>query len=135
MTNGQMRLDDKATFFAECKEFGDGESFVLTLESAEEAKSKAQERFFHGPVLKAVARAFKHLGWTKQEAKDYIALQCIPLDIPLPDGTYYRVPGRTSGLPKHEYSDLIEFGIRLAAENGEVVKDADEWRRSQGRAA
>lgn len=131
MRAGKIALDDRPSYEAGIVQFGDGECIVVTIESEEEHHSRAQEKFFYGPVLKA----FKPLGYRKQEAKDMLCLMFIPVDVRLPDGTVMRCPGHTSGLKKAEYSDLIEASIQLAAEQGQVIKDAEEWRKQQRKEA
>lgn len=71
------------------------------------------------------------LGYRKQEAKDMLCLRFIPRDIRLLDGSIVRVPGHTTDLDREEYSELIDASIQLAAEEGQVVKDATEWREAE----
>lgn len=126
-----LKIYDTVDFSDGLQPFGEGEELALTIETAGRKKTRAQEKFFHGPVLKALIR----LGWRKQEAKDMLCLRFIPDEIRLPDGSFVRVPGHTSKLKVEEYSELIESSIQLAAEMGEVVEDAAEWRAKHRRAA
>lgn len=130
-TNGKMKILDREGFDATFAEFGEGEEFNITLEEVGRKRTNAQNRFFHGPVLKA----FMALGNGKQEAKDMLCLMFIPHDIHMLDGSIVRVPGHTAALSVEDFNDLIENCIRLAAENGQNVKDADEWRSERRRAA
>lgn len=120
---GRLRIHDRAGFDRDGHQFGDGEEVEVTVESVGEKHSRAQEKFFHGPVLKA----FMSTGLHKQEAKDMLALLFIPQDIRLMDGSIVRVPGHTSALKKDAYSKFIEACIQLAAENDLYIEDSDEW--------
>lgn len=124
---GQVALDDARSYAVDIARFGDGEPIVVTIESAEDHRTSAQNKFFHG----AIVGAFMKLGYHKQAAKDMLALQFIPNDIKLLDGSIVRVPGHTSALNKKDFSDFIEACIQLAAEEGLPISDVDEYRRSQ----
>lgn len=122
-----LALDDRRSFVFDLGKFGVGEEVVVTIESADEHRSNAQNRFFHGPVIDA----FASLGLHRQEAKDMLALRFIPTDIHLLDGSIARVPGHTSALTKPQFTDFLEACIQLAAEEGLVIADVEDWRRSQ----
>lgn len=123
----KLALDDVRSYTREVARFGEGECVVLTIETEEEHRTGAQNRFFHGPIL----NAFMTLGYHKQEAKDMLALRFIPSDINLLDGSIVRVPGHTSALSKQAFTEFIEACLQLAAEEGLYVKDAEDWRASQ----
>ncbi len=123
--HGKAKIWDRAGMDAVISEYGDGEDFVISIEEAGRKRTQAQNRFFHGPIL----RAFMETGLGKQEAKDMLALMFIPQDVHMLDGSIVRVPGHTSALKVEEFNDLIDSCIRLAAENEIVIEDADEWRR------
>lgn len=127
VVNGKLKLFDLDGFKRGVQVFCDGEELELFLESVGEKYTRAQEKFFHGPVLKA----FMTTGLRKQEAKDMLALEFIPVEIRRVDGSLAWVPGHTSALKKQEYSEFIESCIQLAAEQGLVVEDADQWRAKQ----
>lgn len=129
-SNGKLKIFDREGFDAVAAAYGDGEDLQLTIEEVERKRTKAQNRFFHGPVLKA----FEELGWRQQEAKEMLCLMFIPEEIRLPDNSIVRVPGHTSKLNVEQFNDLIESCIQLAAENGQIVMDATEWRAKHGRA-
>ena len=124
---GKLKLFDLRGFERNLSVFCDGEALELYLESASERHTRAQERFLHGPVLKA----FAELGYPKQEAKDMLALRFIPQDIRQLDGSIVRVPGHTSALTKADYTAFIEQAIQLAAEHGVVVQDGQQWLAEQ----
>ena len=109
-------------------EYGDGEDLQIHIEEVGRKRTRAQEKFFHGPVLKA----FEAFGYRKQEAKDMLCLRFIPQEVHQMDGSVV-LPGRTSTLKVEEYNDLIEQAIQLAAENGQIVLDGAEWRARQNR--
>lgn len=129
--DGKMKLLDRDEFDRGCRQFMDGEEVELSLESVGAKHTTAQQRFFHGPVLKA----FAALGYHKQEAKDMLALMFIPDEVRQMDGTVVRVPGHTSKLKKDEYTAFIEQCIQLAAENEQYVEDSDEWLKKNRKAA
>lgn len=122
-----LKLDDLANFQLSLSKFGDGEELELYIEAVGEQYTRKQEKFFHGPILKA----FESLGYRKQEAKDMLCLRIIPQEVRLIDGTVVRVPGHTSALSKYEYSVLIEESMQCAAEEGLYIKGADEYREEQ----
>lgn len=123
---GKLKLFDKAGFERAFAEFGEGEELELHLEAVGEKYTRAQEKFFHGPICKA----FETLGYRKQEAKDMLALMFIPQEVRRMDGTVAIVPGHTSKLKKDEYSTLIESCMQLAAEQGLYIEDAEQWRKN-----
>lgn len=126
-----LRLVDERSFQRGLEQFGEGEELELFLDVVGEHYTRAQEKFFHGPILKA----FMRLGYGKQDAKDMLALRFIPQEIRLLDGTIVRVPGHTSALNKKDYNAFIDDCIQLAAEQGEVVEDAEVWRAKHRSAA
>lgn len=120
----RLKIHDRSGFDAALQRFGEGEEFELELRTLEHKRTRAQEKFFHGPVLKA----FEPLGYRKQEAKEMLCLLFIAQEVHMLDGTVVVVPGRTSTLNVKDYNDLIDSAIQLAAENGQVVLDGGEWR-------
>lgn len=127
--NGKLKIYDRAEFDAVLDEYGDGEDLQLTIEEVGRKRTQKQNRFFHGPILKAFMDD-RH----KQEAKDMLCLMFIPQEVRMPDGSIVRVPGHTSALNVEDFNDLIDACIELAAENGYVIKDAAEWRRTRNAA-
>lgn len=125
--DGKLRLFDRRSFDDGLRQFGDGEDLILRVETAEAGRTRAQEKFFHGPVLKA----FMSLGYTKQEAKDVLALRFLPREVRRLDGSVVIVPGHTSRLTKADYTAFIESCIQLAAELDLYIADAEEWRQQQ----
>ncbi len=133
--NGRGRLKTRGEAL-DLSKFGAGEAVVVTVESEEEHRSDAQNRFFHGPILRAFMRDPNgDVQMHKQEAKDMLCLMFIPVDVRLPDGTIARCPGHTATLKKAEFTQFIDACLQLAAEQGMPVDDVDEWRKTQGRAA
>lgn len=128
--HGKPKIFDLSGFNAVLAQYGDGEDFYLHIEEPGRKRTRAQEKFFHGPVLKA----FMKEGRGKQEAKDMLCLLFIPREIELMDGSIVRVPGSTSALTVEDYNDLIDQSIQLAAENGVVVMDGAEWRARRAQA-
>jgi hypothetical protein len=121
---GKLKLHDRDGFDRALAQFGDGEDLELFIETVGERRTRAQEKFFHGPICKA----FEPLGYHKQEAKDMLALMFIPQEVHQLDGSVVLVPGRTSKLKKDDYTKFIEQCMQLAAEQGLYIEDADEWR-------
>lgn len=126
---GKLKIFDREGFDAVIAQYGDGEDLQIHIEECGRLRTRAQEKFFHGPVCKA----FEPLGYRKQEAKDMLCLRFIPQEVHQLDGSVVLVPGRTSTLKVDEYNDLIEQSIQLAAENGQIVLDGAEWRARQRR--
>lgn len=131
VVNGKLKIYDRAGFDAIVAAYGDGEDLQLHVEEVGRRRTQKQNRFFHGPVLKA----FMDTGLHKQEAKDMLCLMFIPRDVHLLDGTIARVPGHTSELKVDEFNDFIDACIQLAAENDLYIEDADEWRKNRARSA
>lgn len=128
---GKLKVYDREGMDALIAEYGDGEDLQFTIDEAGRKRTHAQNRFFHGPILKA----FEPLGYRKQEAKDMLCLRFIPQEVRQLDGTIALVPGHTSALKVGEFNDLIESCIQLAAEQDCYIQDADEWRRDRLRDA
>lgn len=128
--NGKLKIFDRQGFDAVVAAYGDGEDLQLHVEEVGRRRTYAQNRFFHGPILKA----FMSTGLHKQEAKDMLALMFIPQEVHLLDGTIARVPGHTSDLKVDEFNDFIDACLQLAAENDIHIEDVAEWRK-QRRAA
>jgi len=131
VVGGKLKLFDRDGFDAELKQFMDGEELELHLESVGLKYTRAQEKFFHGPVLKA----FQALGYHKQEAKDMLALMFIPREVRQMDGTIAIVPGHTSALTKKEYAEFLDQCVQLAAEENLYIEDADKWRAQHDQVA
>lgn len=125
--NGRPKVWDREGMDRLLAQFGDGEDYQITIEEAGRKRTQAQNRFFHGPILKA----FEHVGYRKQEAKDMLCLQFIPQEVHQLDGSVVLVPGHTSALKVDEFNDLIDACMQLAAEHDIYIEDAEEWRRRQ----
>lgn len=123
--NGKLKIFDRDGMDAVIAQYGDGEDLQLSIEEVGRKRTQAQNRFFHGPILKA----FAELGWRKQEAKDMLCLRFIPQECRQLDGSVVLVPGHTSDLRVHDFNELIDACIQLAAENDIYIEDADEWRQ------
>lgn len=124
---GKFHLYDREGFNKVLAAYGDGEDFQLHIEDVGRKRTLAQNRFLHGPVLKA----FEAVGYRKQEAKDMLCLRFLPKEVRQLDGSIVLVPGHTSDLKVEEFNDFIDACIQLAAENDLYIADADEWRRQQ----
>lgn len=128
--NGKLKIFDLDGFNAVLSEYGDGEDLQLHVEEVGRKRTQAQNRFFHGPILKA----FMTTGLYQQEAKDMLCLMFIPKECRQLDGSVVNVPGHTSDLKVNEFNDLIDACIQLAAENDIYIQDADEWRKKRSAA-
>lgn len=124
------KIFDLAGFNAVVAAYGEGEDFQLSIEEVGRKRTQAQNRFFHGPILKA----FMTLGHGHQEAKDMLCLLFIPQDVHMLDGSIVRVPGHTAALTVEAFNDLIDNCLRLAAEQELEIEDVEVWKR-QRRAA
>jgi hypothetical protein len=124
---GKLKLFERADFDRALATFPDGVEFELSLEEVGRKRTRAQEKFWHGPCL----APFIDAGYAKQEAKDMLMLMYDPQEVHQLDGSIVLVPGRTSKYTVGEYNALIEWTIRLAAEQGWVIEDADVWREQQ----
>jgi hypothetical protein len=127
---GKPKIFDRAGMDAVFAAYGDGEDFQLSIEEVGRKRTQAQNRFFHGPILKA----FMSTGLYQQEAKDMLCLRFIPREVRQLDGSVVLVPGHTSTLKVDEFNDLIDACIQLAAENDIFIEDADEWRKKRSAA-
>ena len=108
-------ISNRAAMASVFAEYAEGEKIRIRIEEwAGPPRSRAQEQFFHGPVL----QAFMSLGYSKEEAKDLLAFQFIPVERKGFDGTIVRLPGHTSSLTKDEYSQFIKDCVKLAADLG-----------------
>lgn len=125
--NGKLKIYDREGMDAVLAEYGDGEDLQFTIEEAGRKRTQAQNRFFHGPILKA----FEAVGYRQQEAKDMLCLRFIPQEVKLLDGSIVMVPGHTSALKLEEFNDLIDACMQLAAEQDIYIKDSDEWKRDR----
>jgi len=122
--DGKLKLFNLDMFNRALYAMPDGLDLELIIQEVGKQRTSAQNRFFHGPVL----RAFMDLGYRKQEAKDMLCLRFIPREVKTMDGEVVTVPGHTSELKVKEFNELIESCIQLAAENDIYIKDAQEWR-------
>lgn len=125
--HGKAKIYDLDGFNAVLSEYGDGEDFQFSIEEVGRKRTQAQNRFFHGPILKA----FMTTGLYQQEAKDMLCLRFIPREVRTFEGPVVLVPGHTSDLKVEEFNDLIEQCIQLAAENDIYIQDGAEWRASR----
>lgn len=124
---GKLKIYDREGFDAVLAEYGDGEDLQLEVSEVGRKRTQAQNRFFHGPVLKA----FEHVGYRKEEAKAMLCLRFIPMELKTLDGFIVRVPGHTSDLKVEDFNDFIEQCIQLASENDIYIEDAAEWRKNR----
>jgi hypothetical protein len=129
--NGKPKIFDLAGFNAVLAEYGDGEDFQIHIEEVGRMRTRAQNRFFHGPILKAFAETWD----STAEAKTELCLLYLPVEHKRPDGTIVIVPGHTSALNVEDFNAFIECCIKLAAENGIYIKDAGEWRAERAKEA
>ena len=128
--NGRLKIYDRAGMDAVLAQYGEGEDLQLHIEEVHRKRTQAQNRFFHGPILKA----FKGLGYRKEEAKDMLCLMFIPREVHQLDGRLVIVPGHTSDLKVDEFNDLIDSCIQLAAEHDLYIEDSAEWRKKRSAA-
>lgn len=126
-SNGKLKHANPAMFAHGVDMFGEGEEIIATFSEAGKDHTGPQRRFFHGPVLDAFVRA----GYDRAAAKYMLCLEFIPEEFRLPDGTIIIAAGHTSDLRRKRYSELIDSSIQKAAEIGQVVLDADEFKESQ----
>ena len=124
---GALKVDDPGAWKLAVKSFGDGVECELTLEEVGTQRSRAQNSYFHGPVLKA----FEATGYTQAEAKEELCLRFLPREHTRLDGSVVTVPGHTSELNVEQMSAFLESCIQLAAELGIVIHDSETWRRHQ----
>ncbi len=121
---GKPKIFDLEGFNAVLAAYGDGEDFQISIEEVERKRTAAQNRFFHGPILKA----FEHLGYRQQEAKDMLCLHFIPREVRQLDGTVVLAPGHTSDLSVENFNKFIDACMQLAAEHDCYIQDGAEWR-------
>lgn len=129
--NGKLKIFDRAGFDAVIGGYGDGEDLQLHVEEVGRKRTQAQNRYFHGPILKA----FAHVGYPAQEAKDMLCLRFIPREVRQLDGDVVIVPGSTSALNVEEFNELIDQCMQLAAENDIYIQDGAEWRARRAQEA
>lgn len=118
--NGQFLVDKRERFRMLKDSFAEGEEFEITLRK-KRSKSDRQKKFFHGPLLGAIA---EHTGYeTKDEIESLKTfLKERFLTVNEGDNHYVR---RTSSLNVAEYNRFIEQCIQWAAEyHGIVIEDA-----------
>ncbi len=108
--------------------------WLCTFKAHRETRSSAQNRYWHGVVVKAFA---EHCGYEFEEAKDALALKLLPIEVTdIQTGEVCVVPGHTSELNTKEFNDLIERAQRLGAELGLYIPDpGDDVTGKKGRAA
>lgn len=125
---GKLKLLDKVQFDYGITRFMDGQELVLTIEEETKKRTTRQNKFLHGPVLKA----FRELGWTEEDTKTELCLLFLPVEHVRPDGAVVIVPGHTSTLTVAQFNEFLEKVIQYAAEHDVYIADADEWRAKQG---
>jgi hypothetical protein len=136
-----LKLFDRVDFDRALARFGEGEELELRLETLDRKRTSRQNRFFHGPVLKA----FMTLGYSQEEAKDLLCFQFIPREIHIPsfEGDplavlfdtgmglkwirIHRVPGHTSTLTVEQFNPFLDSCIQYAAEQNIVIQDSEVW--------
>src|SRR5215831_14456369 len=124
VSDGKLKLFDRAGFDRGLTQFGDGEELELHVEAIGRHRTHAQNAFFHGPVL----QAFVNLGMTRADAKAELCLRFLPSEVRRLDGTVAIVPGHTSTLSIKAFNELLDSCIQLAAELGELIEDADRFK-------
>ena len=127
---GKLKLYDREAFERACYQFPDGFDGEIIIQEVGRQRTSAQNRFYHGPVLKA----FRELGWADVDTKIELALMFLPVEHQRPDGTVVIVPGHTSTLKVDEFNRFLEQVIQYAAENDVYIEDSEQWRRKVGAA-
>jgi hypothetical protein len=129
VVNRKLKIYDLKGFNEVVAAYGDGEDLSLAIHPVGRVRTQAQNRFFHGPIL----RAFQTLGYHQQECKEMLCLRFIPQEIRRLDGTTVLVPGHTSDLTVEQFNDFIDSVIELAAELDIIIEDAAAWRQLRRR--
>lgn len=97
-----------------------GKRFQMTLEEYRHKRSNDQNDWWRGVFIPAVA---DHLGWDRHE-HDALHYELVKLwaGTRRDDATGIEVPNkRSSKLTTEEFSDLMEWGVRFAAQKWEIV--------------
>jgi hypothetical protein len=121
---GRLTIYDPDGFMREFQQFGDGEDLELHIETIGRKRTHAQNRFFHGPILKAFREAFGD----SVRAKTELCLRFLAVEHERPDGTIVIVPGHTATLTVKEFNTFIDDCLLYAAEHGIEIEDAEAWR-------
>lgn len=96
---------------------------TITVAKETHQRSAQQNRFWHGVVIPLFS---EHCGNELAEMKDVLALELIPVERVLLDGTRVTVPGHTADLTTAQFKDLIERAQRLGASMDIYIPDPDE---------
>ncbi len=126
--DGKLKLFNREAFEKACYNFPDGFDGELIIQEQGRQRTSAQNRFLHGPVLKA----FRELGWADVDTKTELCLRFLPVEHTRPDGSVVVVPGHTSTLKVPEFNLFLDQVIQWAAEHDVQIKDSDEWRIKHG---
>lgn len=120
--DGKIRMDDRAGFDRALQRMG--RRLILRVETFDEKRSAAQNRYWHGVVIPLFA---DHCGERFADMKDTLALHLIPKTVKALDGSEHKVPGHTSDLTVKEFNELIERAQQLGAEMDIYIPDPGEY--------
>lgn len=128
--DGKLKLFNKDAFEKALYQFPNGLDLELVIQEQGRKRTNAQNRFLHGPVLKA----FRELGWADEDTKTELCLRFLPVEHTRPDGTVVIVPGHTSTLKVDAFNRFLDQVIQFASEHDVYIEDSEQWRAKKGAA-
>jgi len=109
-----------------------GKDVIVTIQKRRSKRSDPQNRYFHGVCIPIIQQGLLDAGWNEARSaewtKDFIKMNCLVKSYTNElTGEVKDSIGKTSGLTKSEFMDLIADVQQWAAENlGIYVPDPNE---------
>lgn len=98
----------------------EGDDWEIEIRPRRREKSNEQRKMWHA-ILKEFGDA---IGYTLPEIKQVVKEEFFGVEVKtLPDGKQYRVTQSSEDAERKSYSELIDFTLRRAAENGVLIED------------
>jgi hypothetical protein len=96
------------------------DDWEIEIRPRRKEKSHEQRKMWHA-ILEEFGRA---VGYTLPEIKQVMKEEFFGVEVKtLPDGKQYRVTQSSEDAERMRYSELIDFTLRRAAENGVLIED------------
>lgn len=123
-TDGIMTIQNRTAFNKELELFA-GKEVEIVVKRKRSRRSNPQNRYFHGVAIPIVKQRLLELGFDEAHSnewvKDFIKFNCLKVEVTNPGtGEIMETLGKTSGLNKSEFADMVERLERFCAEKLDI---------------
>lgn len=121
---GIMTIQNRSAFNKELELFA-GKEVEVIVKRKRSKRSNPQNRYFHGVAIPIIKHRLLELGFDEAHSnewvKDFVKFNCLKIEVTNPDtGEVMETLGKTSGLTKSEFADMVERLERFCAEKLDI---------------